>query len=166
MLSGGRQTWQGSKSNRISLLSCWETFLSCPAQVLAIQGESFPIRTEKEFALQGQRVEAPECRCLWFWNQWETRAIVDELLSLPLLRGWRRACRGEEEESTWWEEHLGRPVLPSRGEDNQADYFTKHHPTIHHRRQRPYFVQDSFKILENKINMLYTNRHHNTERVC
>ena len=57
-------------------------------------------------------------------------------------------------------------VVWGKGENNQADYFTKHHPTIHHRRQRPHFIKDSFKILENKINMIQSSRHHNTERVC
>ena len=57
-------------------------------------------------------------------------------------------------------------VTWGKGATNQADYFTKHHPTIHHRRQRPHFIHDSFNILKEKINMIYSCRHHNTERVC
>ena len=42
-----------------------------------------------------------------------------------------------------------------RGIDNDADYFTKHHPMVHYCQQRPNFVQDSFRILEDKINSIY-----------
>ena len=87
-----------------------------PCSSIGDTRRELPHKNWKRVCVAGseKRVEAPECRCLWFSNQSETRAIVVELLSLPLLRGWRRACRGEEEESTWWEEHLGRPVLPNR----------------------------------------------------
>ena len=58
-------------------------------------------------------------------------------------------------------------VYWDKGIDNDADYFTKHHPTVHHRQQRPNFVQDSFKILEEKINSIYMKiQSHRTERVC
>ena len=46
-------------------------------------------------------------------------------------------------------------VYWDKGIDNDADYFTKYHPTVHHRQQRPNFVQDSFRILEDKINSIY-----------
>ena len=52
------------------------------------------------------------------------------------------------------------------GKSNQTDYFTKHHPTTHHRKERSKYVYDNFKILEQKINMICENAYHNTERVC
>ena len=29
-----------------------------------------------------------------------------------------------------------------KGSENGADYFTKHHPTVHHRKTRPKYVRD------------------------
>ena len=49
-------------------------------------------------------------------------------------------------------------VFWDKGKDNDADYFTKHHPTSHHRLHRPTYVQDSFKILQDNINLIYSNR--------
>ena len=43
----------------------------------------------------------------------------------------------------------------NKGIDNDAEYFTKHHPTVHHSQQRPNIAQDSFRILEDKINSIY-----------
>ena len=37
-----------------------------------------------------------------------------------------------------------------KGKNNKGDYFTKHHPTIHHRKERQKYVRDV-------VNCLYTN---------
>ena len=42
----------------------------------------------------------------------------------------------------------------AKGDSNKADYFTKHHSTIHHRKHRPQYVYDSFKVMENKLNSM------------
>ena len=42
----------------------------------------------------------------------------------------------------------------AKGDSNKADYFTKHHPTTHHRKQRPQYVYDSFEVLEKKLNTI------------
>ena len=33
-------------------------------------------------------------------------------------------------------------VMWEKGLDNKVDYFTKHHPTVHHRAQRPNYIRD------------------------
>ena len=43
-------------------------------------------------------------------------------------------------------------IIWKRGIDNLADYFTKHHATVHHRTMRPQYITDT-------INMLFTNVH-------
>ena len=42
----------------------------------------------------------------------------------------------------------------AKGDSNKADYFTKHHSTIHHRKHRPQYVYDSFKVMETKLNSM------------
>ena len=45
-----------------------------------------------------------------------------------------------------------------KGSDNGGDYFTKHHPTIHHRQKRSRYVRDTLSLLSQNITSLY-NKH-------
>ena len=38
-----------------------------------------------------------------------------------------------------------------KGKDNFADYFTKHHSIVHHRRMRPIYIKDIMNDLFSKI---------------
>ena len=42
-----------------------------------------------------------------------------------------------------------------KGSENGGDYFTKHHPTIHHRQQRSRYVRDTLSLLSHNIASLY-----------
>ena len=44
-----------------------------------------------------------------------------------------------------------------KGSGNGRDYFTKHHPTIHHRQQRSRYVRDTLSLLSQNIVSLYKN---------
>ena len=48
---------------------------------------------------------------------------------------WLRDKQTQEQFNIFW----------ARGINNDADYYTKHHPTKHHRAQRPKYVQDKLK---------------------
>ena len=49
-------------------------------------------------------------------------------------------------------------VFWDNGPNNGADYFTKHHPTAHHRRVRldRKYIRDVHKDLQQKINSLFS----------
>ena len=48
-------------------------------------------------------------------------------------------------------------VFWDKGSNQGADYFTKHHPTIHHRRIRDSFqyIRDVHDAVQNKVNALF-----------
>ena len=46
--------------------------------------------------------------------------------------------------------------MKDKGANNRGDYFTKQHPTIHHRKLRPTYVRDLANYIINRINSLYT----------
>ena len=48
---------------------------------------------------------------------------------------WLRDRQAQQQFKIYWE----------KGANNDADYFTKHHPTNHHRAQRPKYVRDNIK---------------------
>ena len=61
-------------------------------------------------------------------------------------------------------------VFFDKGKNNGADYHTKHHPTVHHRRVRldRKYVRDIDTTFKNKLNAVF-NKHalrHMTARVC
>ena len=39
----------------------------------------------------------------------------------------------------------------AKGKDNYADYFTKHHSIVHHRKMRPIYIRDIITDLYSKI---------------
>ena len=61
-------------------------------------------------------------------------------------------------------------VFWDKGKKNGAEYYTKHHPTVHHRRIRldRKFVRDVNTNLKNKINAVFVKHAltHMTVRVC
>ena len=61
-------------------------------------------------------------------------------------------------------------VFWDRGPNNGADYFTKHHPIVHHRRIRMTrkYIRDVHKDLKKTINLIYLKCEtaHISERVC
>ena len=46
-------------------------------------------------------------------------------------------------------------IFWEKGSGNGGDYFTKHHPTIHHRSQRGRYVRDALNMLSNNIASIY-----------
>ena len=45
-----------------------------------------------------------------------------------------------------------------KGSSNGGDYFTKHHPTIHHRNLRQRYVRDTLNVLSQNISAIYNQR--------
>jgi len=46
-------------------------------------------------------------------------------------------------------------IFWEKGSGNGGDYFTKHHPTIHHRTQRGRYVRDTLNMLSCNIASIY-----------
>ena len=46
-------------------------------------------------------------------------------------------------------------IFWEKGSSNRGDYFTKHHPTIHHRFQRGRYVRDALNMLFHNIDSIY-----------
>ena len=61
-------------------------------------------------------------------------------------------------------------VYWDKGTNQGADYFTKHHPVIHHRRIRlsKKYIRDAFLPIKNHVNQMISlaNSSHETVRVC
>ena len=51
-------------------------------------------------------------------------------------------------------------VFWDKGPNNGADYFTKHHPTVHHRtiQTERNYVQDMHSDLRQKINLIFSQK--------
>ena len=56
----------------------------------------------------------------------------------------------DKESQTYFE------LLWEKGSSDKRDYFTKHHPTIHHKSQRSRYVRDAMNLLTHKIIFIYT----------
>ena len=50
-------------------------------------------------------------------------------------------------------------IVWGKGTENHADYFTKHHPAIHHRRMRPSYVKDAFNNMFYNVYKLKRDNH-------
>ena len=50
-------------------------------------------------------------------------------------------------------------IVWGKGKENHADYFTKHHPAIHHRRMRPSYVKDAFNNMFYNVYKLKRDNH-------
>jgi hypothetical protein len=60
-------------------------------------------------------------------------------------------------------------VFWERGLDNNADYFTKHHSTVHHRETRARYVQDAVKSLHQQVAIMcqyLDGKCHDRHRQC
>ena len=55
-------------------------------------------------------------------------------------------------------------VFWDKGANQGADYFTKHHPTIHHRKMRSQYIRDTAICLKNEVNLIF--EHLLPARVC
>ena len=48
-------------------------------------------------------------------------------------------------------------IFWEKGSSNLADYFTKHHPTVHHRKMRTKYFEDAVLDAHSKIHMIIQN---------
>ena len=67
-----------------------------------------------------------------------TTAFANKTMQMKRSKSWDMHLHWLRDRET--REHFN--VIWERGLDNRVDYFTKHHPTVHHRIQRKNYIRD------------------------